>query len=351
MEFQEYTRMQENKLQECVDLLNLKMSSSFEAEHEKVEVDDENFGGEHFERSYSKSSFPVEYNDNEVSEYDQDGFYSNRSDVAEQVKSPMPDEASPSPLPASLPPAIEHQSSKIPRPPPPRRAVMPEDIKTRGLPPIPGHVVSLARVAAESNVKIFQEKLPNYNKNSRSAGYGKNTKNAPQSNVQNKLQVVLPPLKNTQYRSQQSFSNQEKCHQNFVQYNEVLTVKRSAIKGIVKPNLIRKDLMKLRDPTVRPRGAPKQTDVIEDIVVERGATRHQQQMQMMIPQPPPRPNNKSGRSRIPRLPTIQQHQGISGIPRPCPPLPQPPTMSRSRPGVSHRTYVARGIGFPFPRRQ
>ena len=112
--------------------------------------------------------------------------------------------------------------------------------------------------------------------------------------------------------------------------------------------------MKLRDPTVRPR-APKQTtqEVAQEVVIRGYLDGCQQELKLpMIPQPPP-PRSNSNKinsfvgSQIPKLPTIQHHQGISGIPRP----PQPPMVSRSRPGASHRRYVERETGLPFPRRQ
>ena len=340
--------MQEENLQICKDILD-EMSPFEEDEQEEVGIDEN--CDEYFERSNPVSSITIEYE--EMSEYDQDGFYSDRSAYEEQNESPIPDEASPSPspLPGSPSPVHQHQSSRMPRPPPPRRAVVPEDIKKKGFAPIPSHVVSQTRVARESKVKIFKEKLPNYNKVIGSTGYGKNTRRAPL--YVRKPSVVLPPLQNTQYQSRQPSSN-ELLHQDFLQYKESFAIKRSTIKGIVKPNLIRKDLMKLRDSTVRPR-APKQTVVTKQEVVVRGSIRREQELVLpRIPQPPPKVNNNripaSMGSRIPRLPAIQQNQGVSGIPRPCPP-PQPPMMSRSRARASHRRYVARETGLPFPKRQ
>ena len=343
VEFQQYTHMQEENLQICKDMLD-EMSSFEEDEQEEVGIYEN--GDECFERSNPEPSIPVGYE--EMSDYDQDGFYSDRS-AEEQLESPMQDEESQSPLPASPSPVHQHQSSRMPRPPPPRRAVVPEDIKKKGFAPIPSHVVSQTRVARESKVKIFQEKLPNYNKVIGSTGYGKNTRRAPL--YVRKPSVVLPPLQNTQYQPRQPFSN-ELSHQGFLQYDESLAIKRSTIKGIVKPNLTRKDLMNLRDPTVRPR-APKQTAFIGQEVLVRGSIRREQELVLpRIPQPPPKTNNNMilAGSRIPRLPAIQQNQGVSGILRPCPP-PQPPMMPRSRPGASHRRYVVRETELPFPKRQ
>ena len=109
--------------------------------------------------------------------------------------------------------------------------------------------------------------------------------------------------------------------------------------------------MKLRDPFVRPRGS-KQTAVVEQEVVVKSSFKCEQELKLpMIPQPPPRLNNKkidaSVGSRIPRLPKIQKNNhGMSGIQRPCPP-PQP----RSRPEASHRRYVTRETALLFPRMQ
>ena len=346
MEFQKYSRMQEDKLE---DLLN-ELSSFEEGDQKEAEVDEHGDEEERFERSFSESLIPIE-SENGRSEYgyDQEGFESDRSVYEEQNKSSIQEEAST--LPATLKsPVVKHQHSRIPRPLLPQRVLMPEDVKEKGFLPIPGHVFSQARVAPESKVKIFQEKLPDYNKVARSTGYGKTTKRPPPLYVR-KPQVVLPPLQqNTQYRSLQlSYLNEGSRHEDFIQYDESLAVKRSTIRGIVKPNLIRKDLMKLRDPTVRPRPAKQ----ITQEVVFRGSVGCQQELKLpKIPQPPsPRSNNNKinsfAGSRIPKLPTIQHHQGISGIPKP----PQPPIRSRSRPGASHRRYVDRNTGLPFPRRQ
>ena len=319
---------------------------SFEEGEQKEEAEiDENYD-EYFERPFSESSMSIEI-ENEGSEYDQDGFYSDRSANEEQNESLMPEEASSSssPLPGSPSAVYQHQSNRMPRPPPPRRDVVPEDIKKKKLPPIPGHVFT------KSKVNILQEKLPNFYNGVGSTGYGKNTRRAPL--YVRKPSIVLPPLQNTQY---QQFSSSETSHQYFPQYDESLAIKRSTIKGIVKPNLTRKDLMNLRDPTVRPR-APKQTAFIGQEVLVRGSIRREQKLVLpRIPQPPPKVNNNripaSMGSQIPTLPAIQQNQGVSGILRPYPP-PQPPMMSRPRTKASHRRYVASetGLPFPFPRRQ
>jgi len=287
--------MQENKLE---DLLNEMPSFEEIGEQEEAEEIDENVDEEeYFERSYSKSSIPVEY-ENEESEYDQDGFESDQSDYEEQ------DDASS--VPASQSPVHEHQNSIIPQPPHPRRAVVSEYVKKKERVPIHGHVFLQARVAPESKVKIFQEKLPSYNKVIGSTGYGNNTnKRGPPSYVRKPSQVVLPPLQqNTQNRSQHLSSNEGSHHHNFTKYDESFTIKRNIIKGIVKPNLIRKDLMKLRDPTVRPRGASKQTtQEVEQEIVVRCSVKYQQGLKLpMIPQPPPRPSKKKINAVGPRVP-------------------------------------------------
>ena len=105
MEFQKYTRMQEDRLQKCTDLLN-EMTSFEKGEQEEAKVDEK--VDEHFERSYSESSIPIEY-ENEGSEYD--GFSHDRS-TYEGQEPPMADEASS--LQASPSPVYEQQNSKIP---------------------------------------------------------------------------------------------------------------------------------------------------------------------------------------------------------------------------------------------
>uniref|UniRef100_A0A7M5WZY9 Uncharacterized protein n=2 Tax=Clytia hemisphaerica TaxID=252671 RepID=A0A7M5WZY9_9CNID len=71
----------------------------------------------------------------------------------------------------------------------PQRAVMPEAVAPKGLPPIPTHVVSTKRIAPESKVKIFKEKVKSYN-NVGSTGYGKSK---PRRNEFNKA-TILPPV-------------------------------------------------------------------------------------------------------------------------------------------------------------
>ena len=313
-------------------------------EQKEAEVDG-NVDKEHFKRSYSESSIPIEY-ENEGSEYDR--FSHDRSTYQGQSF----EASTPSPLPLKEPPLQahrEHQKSKIPRPPPPRTVAKPADGVKEVLQPIPG------RVAPDSKAKIFHENLPNYYENAISAGYGKKSKRAPPSYERKPSQVVLPPLQTIQHQSRQ-FSSNEECHEDFVQYDESLAIKRSTIKGIVKPNLIRKDLMKLRDPTVRPRG-PKKSAVIAQETVVKSSINNEQELELpMIPQPPPRQNNHkmanaSFGSRIPRLPTIQQNShAMSDISRPCPPT-QPPMMSQSRPRASHRRYMTRDTALPFLRMQ
>jgi len=223
---------------------------------------------------------------------------------------------------------------------------MSEDVKKKTLTQTQKNVFSESRVANESKVEILQEKLPN--KTVRSTGYDRNTNQASVPFSQN-LQVILP----SHAKVQQLHSND--TYQDSMQCDESLIVKKSTIKGIVKPNLKKKDLMKLIDRTTRPR-VTKQTAVIpQEEVVVRNCARCQQELVLpMIPQPPPRAiNNKAPAytgSRIPRLPTIQKTHGMSGIPTPCPPA-QPQLVSQLRPRASHRRYVARETALPFPRGQ
>ena len=137
-----------------------------------------------------------------------------------------------------------------------------------------------------------------------------------------------------------------------MEYDESLTVKRSAVKGIVKPNLMSKDLMKLRDPTVRPRGVPKQAAVMAQETVARDSVERQHVLPMIPQPPPPKTNNNNAfsASRLPRLPTIQlnNHGMMSGIPKPCPPSQPPTTLRRLRPGTSRRRCVASCLLYTSP---
>ena len=291
------------------------------------------------ERSFSKSSsIPTEYEgETEGSEYKQ-----GESIHKVQDKSPMSDEASSSP---SLSPVQKRQYSRIPRPT--RRTVMSVDVKKKGLTQTPKNVFSQSRVANESKVESFQEKLPNCNKAVRSTGYDRNTNQASVPFAQNP-QVILP----SHAKVQQLHSND--TSQDSMQYDESIFVKISTVKEIVKPNLKRKDLMKLKDLTTRPRVKKQTAGILQEEVVVGNCTRCQQELVLpMIPQPPSRAINEvtayTG-SRIPRLPTIQRSHGMSGIPRPCPPV-QPKVVSRLRPRASHRRYVARETALPFPRGQ
>ena len=320
------------------------------------------------ERSFSESSV-----ENGSDRYSEDGFYTARS-MAPEEQSEYHDSVQESQTPESLagvyqstniprslhlrrPVAVAERSqtlslspildistqgcyggeqgTKIPQPSPPRKAIALEDFGKKGLQQIPGHIFSQRRVAPESNVKIFKEKRPDYN--------GEDNKRQGSVKMQSS---VLPQLQNKQqYRPQHS--SQDKSHQDFMLFEDSYTYKRMSVKGIVKPNLIRKDLMKLKDPNVRAR-APKPRDSSmvcgQELVLPR------------IPRPPPpRPNmNRNPNyvpSRIPKLPSIQQHRALSGIQR-TRALPQPPSMSRSRASVaSHRRYLPGESGLPFPRRQ
>ena len=117
--------MQENKLQDLNDFL-YEITSSFEEEGEQEEAEvDRNADEEYFDRSVSSTP------ENDESEYDQDGFCSDRSVYEEQDESQMQDDDA-SLMSESPSPAHESASNNIPRPPPPRRAVMPEDVKKKG---------------------------------------------------------------------------------------------------------------------------------------------------------------------------------------------------------------------------
>jgi len=354
LEFQEYTHMQEDRLVFCKDFLEYKLSSEQQEDVETSEVVGKSFEsksetsmseyGQDSVRSHQSVYKSLEsrfgylhskassiqrkesgYADDRVSvssvgsavtdrgayenkwssEYDQDSICSDRStatfDEDQQNESPLQNESSPSPLSDR-----KHQISRIPRPPPPRKAAMPEDVKGSGLPTISGHVFSRARVATE--VKIS-------NKVAGSTHHGRNTKGSSPSQMQKPSQIVLSPLQKTQYRSKQSSSNGVSYHQD-----------------------------------------SKQTTVFGQEVVARGSIKREQELKLpMIPQPPSKVNKENKKihpsvgSQIPRLPTIQQNQGVvSGITRPPP---QPPMKSRSRPGGSHRRYVTREAGIHFPRRQ
>ena len=119
MEFQKYTLMQENRLEECKALLDDicfppddEEEQEYEEEEEETEAD-ENSGEVVDERSFSKSSsISTEYDDKiERSEYEQ-GESINKV----QDKSPMSDEASPSPSPSPVQKQQYSKHSRIPRP-------------------------------------------------------------------------------------------------------------------------------------------------------------------------------------------------------------------------------------------
>lgn len=356
---------------------------TFEKKQEEVGAGKNN--GEYLQRSYRTSSISKIHTDRSTCDKEYD-------------KLSISDEAYP--LPASLSTVRhEHQNSRIPRPPPPRRAVLPEDAKKKELfPPIPERVLPLTRATSKSK-EVVQDDEPQYGNNG-SSGYGKNTKRTASSYVQKsqidegsitesyerqqfknvpliaqkqsvifpqsqnkqhylsknatssssslqqldsqhqenytyfatppsyvgKTQVVLPPpQQNTRYRSQQS-SLDEVSHQDFMQNDESL--------AIAGHNLIRKD------STVGLRVSKKTTVTTQEVSV-RGSIRQQQQLALpMIPQPPKRAKTNNV-SRILRLTTTQQKEGLSGLSEPCPSLPQPPTVSRLRAGASHRRYVVR----------
>lgn len=334
--------MQEDRLVFCKDFLHYKMSCQIEKDLETSEVVRNSFEskseisiskyGQNSVRSHQsvgkslKSGFGYlhpkassiqrkesGYVDDRVSvssagSVSDKGEYENKSSSeysicsGQSTATPDEDQQNESPLSyesfSSTLPERKHQISRIPRPPPPRKAVIPEYVKESGLPAILGHVLSRARVGPEDNSE------------SGSTHYGRNTKRTSPSYMRKPSQVVLPPLQKTQY-PKQSFSIGVSYHQD-----------------------------------------SKQTTVFGREVEARGSIKREQELKLpMIPQPPSKVNKKNNNasvgSRIPRLPTIQQNQGVvSGIPRPPP---QPP--SRPHPGGSHRRYVVREAGIQFPRRQ
>ncbi|XP_066918881.1 uncharacterized protein [Clytia hemisphaerica] len=231
----------------------------------------------------------------------------------------------------------------------PQRAVMPEAVAPKGLPPIPTHVVSTKRIAPESKVKIFKEKVKSYN-NVGSTGYGKSK---PRRNEFNKA-TILPPVQSRVVKRQPIVvESQQNIHSEYE-----LAIKRTSIKGIVKPSLLNKDILRLRDPSVRVRGAPKQQDVRQELnktpvlpsisqqrdliqtvspqsQVRQSCVAPQNQAPQTlalprIPQPPAQPKQSIQQtvSRIPRLPKIQQSQPKQGQIQSR--IPQPPKGERMR---------------------
>ena len=354
-ELQKYSHMQEETLQNCKNFLD-EMYSSEEEEnpgHEN-EVDVER-SAERMDRSNSSASILIESKNDEYAN-GKHGFYTNRSAFEERedalIHEPSPSPASESP-PQSCCGGIR-QGSKIPRPPPPRRAVIHKDIRAKESPLIPGHVIVQTRVTPAPEVKIFHQKRPIYNKDVGSTGYRTSTRRRAPIYVPK----PPPPVQQQQYQPRQS--SYDTSHIDFMQCEESLTIKRTTIKGIAKRNLIRKDLMNLRDPSVRPRGAPKPTGGVgmSQEIVPRGfqiKREHELVLPRISQRQPPRAITKQNPqyqpSQIPKLPIIQQqHQGLNGIPR-TRAHPQPPVMSRSRAGASHRRYAERKTGLSFSRRQ
>ena len=117
-----------------------------------------------------------------------------------------------------------------------------------------------------------------------------------------------------------------------------LAIKRASIKGIVKPNQLNKDILRLRDPSVRVRSAPRQQDVrrelnktpilppipqqkgpIQNVSPSYGIVRQNETLVLpRIPQPPAQPKPQQTVSRNSRLPNIQQQPSPqqSRIPQP-----------------------------------
>ena len=212
---------------------------------------------------------------------DADGSYidtTGQSVYDEQINSPSPEQVD-SPTPQ------REKASRIPRPPPAQRAVVPKDSRKVRISQIPRHAFSQTNVAPESKIKIFQEKLPSHNKVAGSIGHIDETTRNAQMYTQ-KPSAVLPTLQNTQHDQVSSY----KPDHDFVRYEDTYTFKQISVKGIVKPNLIRKDLMRLRDPAARPRIAPRQTavDMTQDVEIrcsepELVSRRQHQQQQPQHP--------------------------------------------------------------------
>ncbi|XP_066923808.1 uncharacterized protein [Clytia hemisphaerica] len=231
----------------------------------------------------------------------------------------------------------------------PQRAVMPEAVAPKGLPPIPTHVVSNKRIAPESKFKIFKEKVKSYN-NIGSTGYGKSK---PRRNEFN-MATILPPVQSRVVKRQPIVvESQQSMHSEYE-----LAIKRTSIKGIVKPSLLNKDIFRLRDPSVRVRGAPKQQDVHQELnktpvlpsifqqrdLIQTVSPQNQIRQSCVapqnqapqtlalprIPQPPIQPKQSIQQtvSRIPRLPNIQQSQPKQGQIQSR--IPQPPKGERTR---------------------
>lgn len=167
----------------------------------EVEIKKEDF----FKRSPNLKG----YQNDDKERFRKDQFaYEGQVDYPTSDESPTPVQRSPTPI------YQREQPTRIPHSSLPRRAA---DARKRELPTIPRHGFSQTRFAPESKF------LPQ------------------------KRQCQPSPR---DYKA----SNQE-----YMQFDESIPIKRKTIKGIVKPNLMRKDLMKLRDLNVRPRGAQKQT--------------------------------------------------------------------------------------------
>lgn len=268
-----------------------------------------------------------------------------------------------------------------PPPPPPKmdprkkkKAVMPIEHETnefakKGLPSVPSHVVPSSRIVPESTVKIFSEKLPNFNTSS--SGYGSKPKNAVSG--QRGSQFSVPPQR---YKPRREFATVSQPRsqielrpliapprgvppQAYITetVSEAYMQKRMAIKGVLKPTQVHKDVLRFSDPTVRPRGLGKASQLPSEVVMCDWELQRQQRLEkttrrvtstntvklprIMQPRPPPSspPQGRQFESKIPRLPqiatTVVQPQPISRIPQP-----QPPKLPRINAAPPQRRYGA-----------
>jgi len=268
-----------------------------------------------------------------------------------------------------------------PPPPPPKmdprkkkKAVMPIEHETnefakKGLPSVPSHVVPSNRIVPESTVKIFSEKLPNFNTSS--SGYGSKPKNAVSG--QRGSQFSVPPQRYKPRREVATVSQPRSQielrpliapprgvpPQAYITetVSEAYMQKRMAIKGVLKPTQVHKDVLRFSDPTVRPRGLGKASQLPSEVVMCDWELQRQQRLEkttrrvtstntvklprIMQPRPPPSspPQGRQFESKIPRLPqiatTVVQPQPISRIPQP-----QPPKLPRINAAPPQRRYGA-----------
>ena len=271
-------------------------------------------------------------------------------------------------------------------------AIMPvepevNEFTKKGLPDVPGHIIDPNRIVPESTVKIFTEKLPTYKV--KSSGYGTNLKKKnprgsrfsvlppigkPQVTPQprreapaGKQQVTPQPRREAPARQPQShFEMRPMVSPTRETVSEAYMQKRMAIKGVLKPTQVHKDVLRFSDPKVRPRRLnPSPQPSQPEVVVCDWDQQRQQKCENISrritgsaitkntdvhlpkaiqPRPPKSPPTKRAKqqfeSKIPRLPQIasnaaQPAQRISRIPQP-----QPPKLPRSNDAPPQRRYGA-----------